>query len=84
MMSKEETSSKSPPPPSEAVPPSAPEGEGGVGIGMSRDPREAEGSLDKEREVLWDPLGVVSLKGVSTGPSREGLTGPPTIYESVL
>jgi len=80
-MSKEETSSKSPPPPSEAVPPSAPKGEGGVGVGMSRDSRETKGSLDEEWEVLQDPLGVVSLKGMNTGPSWEGLTGPPPVDE---
>ena len=80
-MSKEETSSKSPPPPSEAVPPSSPVREGGVGVGVSRDSRETEGSLDEEREVLRDPLGVVSLNGVNTGPSRDGLTGPPPVEE---
>ena len=63
------------------MPPPSPEGEGGVGVGISRDSRETEGSLDEEREVFRDPLGVVSLKGVNTGLSLEGLTGPPPVDE---
>ena len=81
IMSKDETSLKSPPPPSEAVPPSSPEGEGGVGVGVPRELREMDGSLDEEQEVLWDPFGVVSLNGMNTGPSQEGLTRPPPVEE---
>jgi len=36
------------PPPSEAVPPSSPEGEGGVGVGVPRESMETVGSLDEE------------------------------------
>jgi len=48
---------------------------------VPRESKETKGSLDEDREVLWDPLGVVSLKGMNTGFSREGLTGPPPVDE---
>jgi len=48
--SKEETFSKSPPP-SEAVPPSSPEGEGGVGVGVPRESMETVGSLDENERT---------------------------------
>jgi len=40
------------------------------------------GSLEEEQEDFWVPLGVVSPeKGVNTGLSWKGLTGPPPVNE---
>ena len=77
-MSTEEKPSSSPPSPVRLGLPSPPDSNG-VGVGVPVEPIKTVGSLDKEQEVLQDPLGVVSLKGVNTGASQEGLTGPPPV-----